>query len=152
MTPELICFLKSHSHKPPPVRSYSAVGSRHRRGLGGAWGGGGRGHHGNGQDPVREEPDAADHWGDHREGVQQPPARYAAASSHFGSAHSSLEALIGCGAWSVLGTVERVKKIRDYAFVHFTQREHAIHAMKTLNGKVVLIVVVATLLDATFSC
>ncbi|KAM9838035.1 APOBEC1 complementation factor isoform 2-T2 [Aulostomus maculatus] len=35
------------------------------------------------------------------------------------------------------GAVERVKKIRDYAFVHFTQREDAINAMKTLNGKVV---------------
>uniref|UniRef100_A0A674PK20 APOBEC1 complementation factor n=1 Tax=Takifugu rubripes TaxID=31033 RepID=A0A674PK20_TAKRU len=35
------------------------------------------------------------------------------------------------------GAVERVKKIRDYAFVHFTQREDAIHAMNALNGKVV---------------
>ncbi|XP_005743496.1 APOBEC1 complementation factor [Pundamilia nyererei] len=35
------------------------------------------------------------------------------------------------------GAVERVKKIRDYAFVHFTQREDAINAMKALNGKVV---------------
>ncbi|KAE8283757.1 APOBEC1 complementation factor APOBEC1-stimulating protein [Larimichthys crocea] len=35
------------------------------------------------------------------------------------------------------GAVERVKKIRDYAFVHFTQREDAINAMNTLNGKVV---------------
>lgn len=32
--------------------------------------------------------------------------------------------------------MERVKKIRDYAFVHFAQREDAIHAMKELNGKV----------------
>lgn len=32
--------------------------------------------------------------------------------------------------------MERVKKIRDYAFVHFTQREDAINAMKALNGKV----------------
>lgn len=31
------------------------------------------------------------------------------------------------------GTVERVKKIRDYAFVHFTSREACIHAMKMLN-------------------
>lgn len=29
-----------------------------------------------------------------------------------------------------------MKKIRDYAFVHFTQREDAIHAMNALNGKV----------------
>ncbi|XP_056152853.1 APOBEC1 complementation factor [Lampris incognitus] len=35
------------------------------------------------------------------------------------------------------GSVERVKKIRDYAFVHFTQREDAINAMNVLNGKVV---------------
>ncbi|XP_047183656.1 APOBEC1 complementation factor isoform X2 [Scophthalmus maximus] len=35
------------------------------------------------------------------------------------------------------GAVERVKKIRDYAFVHFTQREDAISAMNALNGKMV---------------
>uniref|UniRef100_A0A673ZLZ4 APOBEC1 complementation factor n=1 Tax=Salmo trutta TaxID=8032 RepID=A0A673ZLZ4_SALTR len=35
------------------------------------------------------------------------------------------------------GAVERVKKIRDYAFVHFTQREDAISAMDALNGKLV---------------
>uniref|UniRef100_A0A7N8YPB4 APOBEC1 complementation factor n=1 Tax=Mastacembelus armatus TaxID=205130 RepID=A0A7N8YPB4_9TELE len=35
------------------------------------------------------------------------------------------------------GAVERVKKIRDYAFVHFNQREDAINAMNALNGKVV---------------
>ncbi|XP_056325307.1 APOBEC1 complementation factor isoform X1 [Danio aesculapii] len=35
------------------------------------------------------------------------------------------------------GAVERVKKIRDYAFVHFSQREDAINAMNTLNGKVI---------------
>lgn len=34
------------------------------------------------------------------------------------------------------GAVERVKKIRDYAFVHFTQREDAINTMNALNGKV----------------
>lgn len=34
------------------------------------------------------------------------------------------------------GAVERVKKIRDYAFVHFSQREDAIEAMNALNGKV----------------
>ncbi|KAJ8366136.1 hypothetical protein SKAU_G00149670 [Synaphobranchus kaupii] len=34
------------------------------------------------------------------------------------------------------GAVERVKKIRDYAFVHFSQREDAINAMNALNGKV----------------
>lgn len=36
----------------------------------------------------------------------------------------------------ITGAVERVKKIRDYAFVHFTQREDAIAAMNALNGKV----------------
>ena len=30
--------------------------------------------------------------------------------------------------------VERVKKIKDYAFVHFTTREDALQAMDTLNG------------------
>ncbi|KAM4838498.1 APOBEC1 complementation factor [Urocitellus parryii] len=34
------------------------------------------------------------------------------------------------------GAVERVKKIRDYAFVHFSNREDAVEAMKALNGKV----------------
>ncbi|XP_055469730.1 APOBEC1 complementation factor isoform X3 [Psammomys obesus] len=34
------------------------------------------------------------------------------------------------------GAVERVKKIRDYAFVHFSKREDALEAMKALNGKV----------------
>ncbi|XP_016063112.1 PREDICTED: RNA-binding protein 47 [Miniopterus natalensis] len=32
------------------------------------------------------------------------------------------------------GCVERVKKIRDYAFVHFASREDAVHAMSRLNG------------------
>ncbi|XP_034413918.1 APOBEC1 complementation factor isoform X2 [Cyclopterus lumpus] len=35
------------------------------------------------------------------------------------------------------GAVERVKKIRDYAFVHFAQREDAVNAMNALNGKLV---------------
>ncbi|KAK2865958.1 hypothetical protein Q7C36_002014 [Tachysurus vachellii] len=35
------------------------------------------------------------------------------------------------------GAVERVKKIRDYAFVHFSQRDDAIAAMNVLNGKVI---------------
>ncbi|XP_072095826.1 APOBEC1 complementation factor isoform X4 [Mobula birostris] len=34
------------------------------------------------------------------------------------------------------GTVERVKKIRDYAFVHFVTREDAINAMNAMNGKI----------------
>ncbi|XP_028902517.1 RNA-binding protein 47 isoform X2 [Ornithorhynchus anatinus] len=32
------------------------------------------------------------------------------------------------------GCVERVKKIRDYAFVHFVSREDAVRAMNSLNG------------------
>nr|DBA29229.1 TPA: hypothetical protein GDO54_009476 [Pyxicephalus adspersus] len=32
------------------------------------------------------------------------------------------------------GCVERVKKIRDYAFVHFTSRDEAVQAMRNLNG------------------
>ncbi|XP_061886559.1 APOBEC1 complementation factor-like isoform X2 [Entelurus aequoreus] len=35
------------------------------------------------------------------------------------------------------GAVERVKKIRDYAFIHFTHRQDAIDAMAALDGKVV---------------
>lgn len=33
------------------------------------------------------------------------------------------------------GRVERVKKIKDYAFVHFEDRDHAILAMENLDGK-----------------
>ena len=33
------------------------------------------------------------------------------------------------------GAVERVKKIRDYAFVHFRDRDDAVTAMDRLNGK-----------------
>jgi heterogeneous nuclear ribonucleoprotein R len=32
------------------------------------------------------------------------------------------------------GPVERIKIIKDYAFVHFEQREHALAAMQQLNG------------------
>ncbi|XP_068114653.1 APOBEC1 complementation factor isoform X2 [Hyperolius riggenbachi] len=35
------------------------------------------------------------------------------------------------------GAVERVKKIRDYAFVHFNNRNDAVEAMHALNGKIV---------------
>ena len=31
------------------------------------------------------------------------------------------------------GRVERVKKIKDYAFVHFEERDQAVDAMKALN-------------------
>ncbi|XP_044155196.1 LOW QUALITY PROTEIN: probable RNA-binding protein 46 [Bufo gargarizans] len=33
------------------------------------------------------------------------------------------------------GAVDRVKKLRDYAFVHFFQREDAISAMSVMNGR-----------------
>ena len=34
------------------------------------------------------------------------------------------------------GKIERVKKIKDYGFVHFEERESALNAMEALNGKV----------------
>lgn len=34
------------------------------------------------------------------------------------------------------GPVERVKKIKDYGFVHFEERDGAIAAMEALNGAV----------------
>lgn len=40
------------------------------------------------------------------------------------------------------GKVERVKKIKDYGFVHFEEREHALKAMESLNGQVGAICVV----------
>ncbi|CAF0960160.1 unnamed protein product [Didymodactylos carnosus] len=33
------------------------------------------------------------------------------------------------------GNIERVRKVRDYAFVHFDTRDDALNAMKALNGK-----------------
>ncbi|XP_044592513.1 heterogeneous nuclear ribonucleoprotein R isoform X11 [Cotesia glomerata] len=33
------------------------------------------------------------------------------------------------------GKIDRVKKIKDYAFVHFEDRDHAVKAMRELNGK-----------------
>jgi heterogeneous nuclear ribonucleoprotein R len=33
------------------------------------------------------------------------------------------------------GKIDRVKKIKDYAFVHFEDRNHASEAMKALNHK-----------------
>lgn len=32
------------------------------------------------------------------------------------------------------GTVEKVKRMKDYAFVHFEEREHALKAMEAMNG------------------
>lgn len=34
------------------------------------------------------------------------------------------------------GKVERVKKVKDYGFVHFDEREHALKALDELNGQV----------------
>ena len=34
------------------------------------------------------------------------------------------------------GKIERVKKIKDYGFVHFEERENAVKAMEALNGTV----------------
>jgi RNA recognition motif-containing protein len=33
-------------------------------------------------------------------------------------------------------SVERVKKLKDYAFVHFKERDDALHAMNLMNGMV----------------
>ena len=34
------------------------------------------------------------------------------------------------------GKIERVKKIKDYGFVHFEERDDAVKAMEALNGQV----------------
>ena len=39
--------------------------------------------------------------------------------------------------FSAFGVVERVKKIKDYAFVHFQSREDAHKAMNAINGELV---------------
>ena len=33
------------------------------------------------------------------------------------------------------GKVDRVKKIKDYAFVHFEERDQAVEAMRALDGQ-----------------
>ncbi|XP_002731265.1 heterogeneous nuclear ribonucleoprotein Q-like isoform X2 [Saccoglossus kowalevskii] len=38
-------------------------------------------------------------------------------------------------AFQAFGTVERVKKLKDYCFVHFEERDAAVKAMEELNGK-----------------
>ena len=38
-------------------------------------------------------------------------------------------------AFSTHAPVERVKKIKDYAFVHFGTKQHAHIAMEAMNGK-----------------
>ena len=37
--------------------------------------------------------------------------------------------------FSAIAPVERVKKIRDYAFVHFQHREGALMAIAKINGE-----------------
>ena len=36
------------------------------------------------------------------------------------------------------GEIERVRKVKDYAFVHYNDRDSALKAMDELNGKVSL--------------
>lgn len=36
-------------------------------------------------------------------------------------------------------SVERVKKLKDYAFVHFRERDDALHAMNMINGLLILV-------------
>ena len=42
-------------------------------------------------------------------------------------------------AFSHHASVERVKKIRDYAFIHFHTRSGALTAMKAMNGLLLLL-------------
>lgn len=37
-------------------------------------------------------------------------------------------------------SVERVKKISDYAFIHFKEREQASQCLHTLNGKLKILI------------
>jgi len=48
------------------------------------------------------------------------------------TAHVTEEDLREC--FQCYGRIERVKKIKDYAFIHFEEREQAIAAMEKLNG------------------
>jgi len=40
-------------------------------------------------------------------------------------------------AFEAHGSVEKVKKVKDYGFVHFTDRESALGALDALNGTVI---------------
>jgi len=45
------------------------------------------------------------------------------------------------------GKVERVKKVKDYGFIHFDDRDSALHAMQLLNGTVCVCVCVCVCLS-----
>lgn len=47
--------------------------------------------------------------------------------------------------FETFGKVERVKKIKDYGFVHFEDRDHAVKAMDTLNNTVRLNVIMSNI-------
>lgn len=38
--------------------------------------------------------------------------------------------------FSPFGKIERVRKLKDYGFIHFENRDHALKAIEELNGKV----------------
>jgi RNA recognition motif-containing protein len=38
--------------------------------------------------------------------------------------------------FEAFGKIERVKKIKDYGFIHFEEREHALKALEEMNGEV----------------
>lgn len=37
------------------------------------------------------------------------------------------------------GSVERVKKLKDYAFIHFKERDDAENALRRLNGNILFL-------------
>jgi len=41
-------------------------------------------------------------------------------------------------AFEAHGAVEKVKKVKDYGFVHFADRDSALAALDALNGTVIL--------------
>ena len=53
--------------------------------------------------------------------------------------------------FSQYSPVERVKKIRDYAFVHFLTRDGALKAMKMLNGTAAICVLMIRFFQLVFN-